>query len=64
MSTIQNDEKVNRLVRRTLPTASFSLKASQVLWISQSALAANKSKSAFVRDLLDTVIAQSRKEAA
>ena len=59
-----DDEKVTRVVRVTLPTASFSLKQSQIAWIARAAQRAGVSKSEYVRRVLDRDIAENGENAA
>jgi hypothetical protein len=48
------DEMVTRVVRVTLPTASFSLKRSQIEWIEeQAAKIGRNQRSEFMRRLID-----------
>lgn len=58
----KDTEKVTRVVRVTLPTASFSLERSHIAWIEEQAAKLGKDKrSQFMRELIDKAM---REEAA
>ena len=55
-----DNEKVTRVVRVTLPTASFSLERSQIAWIEEQAAKLGKDKrSEFMRRLISKAMKES-----
>ena len=59
-----NETKIETVTRETLPTASFSLKVSHIVWIARKAKAVGTSKSELMRTILDRAIADEQERAA